>query len=94
MADNKDLIANRKEAYGFIKNTLKNPPWQLSLDISDSQLAEYIMGDAKAKYVSAMSALREGTANPTKYLVDSFKNLVKGIIAESEIKQYLCDPFK
>jgi len=94
MADNKDLIAKRKEAYDFIKNTLHNPPWNLLLDISDAKLAEYIMGDAKAEYVSALSSLREGTSNPTKELVRCFKELCNGVVAESEINQYLIDPFK
>ena len=96
MADSKDLIIKRKEAYGFIKNTLRNPPWELSIDISDAQLVEYIMGDAEAEQVSALSSLREGTGNPTKELVSCFKKLCicNGVISESEINQYLVDPFK
>lgn len=94
MANIKDLVSKRKEAYDFIKNALKNPPWHLPLNISDSQLAEYIMGDAKAEYIATLSSLREGKNNPTKKLVECFKNLCEGIIAESEINQYLVDPFK
>jgi len=94
VANTKDLVTKRKEAYDFIKNTLYNPPWNLSLDRSDAKLAEYVMGDAKAEYVSALSSLREGTSNPTKELVRCFKELCNGVVAESEIKQYLCDPFK
>ena len=94
MADTKDLVAKRKEAYKFIKRTLHLPPWQLPLDTSDAKLAEYIMGDAKAEYVSALSSLREGKGNPTEELVRCFKKLCHSVIAESEINQHLVDPFK
>ena len=94
MTDTKDLVAKRKEAYKFIKRTLHLPPWQLPLDASDEQLADVIMGEPRAEYVSAVSSLREGKSNPTRELVECFKNLCKGIIAESEINQYLVDPFK
>ena len=52
------------------------------------------MGDAKAEYVATLFSLREGKNNPTKKLVECFKNLCEGIIAEPEINQYLVDPFK
>lgn len=93
MVDAKDLVAERKEAYKFIKRTLQLPPWRLPLDASDTELADLIMGDAKAEYVSALSSLREGESNPTEELVRCFKNLCNGVIAESEINQYLVDPF-
>ncbi len=75
MADTKDSVTDRKEAYKFIKRTLHLPPWRLRLDIPDTELAEYIMGDAKAEYVSALSSLREGKSNPTEELVRCFKKL-------------------
>ena len=93
MADIRGRETKRKDAYDFIKNTLHNPPWNLPLDASDANLAEYIMGEPKAEYVSALSSLREGKSDPTKELVRCFKDLCKGIIAESEINQYLVTPF-
>jgi len=94
MANAKDLVTKTKEAYNFIKNTLHNPPWNLPLDISDAKLAEYVMGEPKAKYVSAFSSLREGKSDPTEELVRCFKKLCNGVIADSEIDQYLVAPSK
>jgi hypothetical protein len=94
MADTKDLIIKRKEAYNFIKTTLRLPPWNLSRDASDEKLADLIFGDAKPIYLSGLSSLREGKKNPTEELVKLFKDLCKNIVAESEINQYLVDPFK
>jgi hypothetical protein len=94
MADTKDLVTKRKEAYDFIKNTLRQPPWRLPLDASDEILADLIFGEPKPRYVSALSSLREGKENPTEELVKHFKDLCQNIIAESEINQYLVNPFK
>ena len=93
MADAKDLKAKRVEAHNFIKNTLHLPPWHLPLDSSNEVLSDIIFGEPKPRYVSALSSLQEGKRNPTKELVKHFKDLCKNIIAESEINQYLVDPF-
>jgi hypothetical protein len=93
MSDARDIETKRKDAHDFIKNTLHLPPWHLSLDASDEILADLIFGDAKPRYVSALSLLQEGKKNPTRELVKCFKDLCKNIIAESEINQYLVDPF-
>ena len=92
MADTKELVAKRKEAYKYIKDTLHQPPWHIPLNISDAQLADVLGGTHGLE--KSLHSLREGKANPTRYLVDSFKDLVKQVIAESEINQYLIDPFK
>jgi hypothetical protein len=93
MSDARDIETKRKDAHDFIKNTLHLPPWHLPLDVSDEILADLIFGDAKSRYVSALSLLREGEKNPTEELVKYFKELCKNVIAESEINQNLVDPF-
>ena len=92
MADTKELIAKRIEAYEHIKNTLHRPPWNIPLDISDAQLADVLGGTIELK--DELSALREGKDNPRPRLVTAFKSFVVPIVLESEIDAYLVTPFK
>lgn len=91
MADTKDLVAKRKEAYEYIRTTICKglgvPP-----DASDTELANQLGGIFGLK--NSLKALREGKANPTTQLVEAFKALLLPFIAESEINSCLVDPFK
>jgi len=92
MADTKDLKANRIKAYEYIKNTLHRPPCNIPLDISDAQLAKVLGGTIELE--DSLRLLREGEHNPTNRLVTAFRNLVKGLEADSEIDAYLDKPFR
>ncbi len=92
MADTKDLIAKRKEAYEFIKHSFHQPPFSFPPNISFSRLANALGGIPGL--LSSLHSLQTGKANPTELLVEQFKDEFKQLIAESEIKQYLIDPFK
>ena len=93
MADSKDLIIKRKEAYEYIKNTLRHPPWNIPLDISDAQLADVLGGTWGLE--TALVLLKEGKANPSPDLVKTFKALaISSVVPESRTDQYLVDPFR
>jgi len=91
MADTKELIAKRIEAYEHIKNTLHRPPWNIPLDISDAQLADVLGGTIEL--TDSLRLLREGKHNPTNRLITAFRNLVKGFEPDSEVDAYLVAPF-
>ena len=91
MADTRDLETKRKEAYGYIKNTMYQPPWQVPLEISDAKLADVLGGTIEL--IDSLRLLREGKHNPTKRLIVAFKDFVKGFVKESDIDANLISPF-
>jgi hypothetical protein len=93
MADTKDLVAKRKEAYEYIRATICDR-LEVSTDAPDiiTELADKLGGKFGLK--DSLKALREGKVNPTAQLVKAFKALFVPVIAESEINSYLVDPFK
>jgi len=92
MADTKELIAKRKEAYEYIVNTLSQPPWHIPLPRSDERLADILGGTVGL--TDSIQQLREGTQNPTNVLLTAFRDLVEGIVADSTIDEYLVAPFQ
>lgn len=91
MTNTEKLVAARREARTYIKDTLHNPPWNIPLDMPDAKLADVLGGTIGL--ADSLRRLKEGTHNPTKRLVTAFKNHVRGLIADNEIDSHLIDPF-
>jgi len=93
MADTKDLMTSRKEAYEYIRATICDR-LGVPTDAPDiiTELADKLGGKFGLK--DSLRYLREGRDNPTAQLVEAFKSCFIPVIEESVIDSHLVDPFK
>jgi hypothetical protein len=75
--------ALRREAYKYILERLS----KLGIDYRDIDSMPNIPLDE-------IRLIKEGTADPSSALVASLKRLMKGIVDEREIENYLVKPFQ
>ena len=90
LAGTVDLVAKRKAAYRYIRQTLISRTY-LSERATNTILARALGGTVGLK--DALDDLQSGTANPNPALVDAFKARFQGLILESTIYSHLEYPF-
>lgn len=88
MADENELVENRKRIYNFLVQESRLMHWQPSID-SDKRLASFLDIDLRN-----LLALKNGEANPTQGLIKRVQDSFKSVIREGEIEAYFINPFK
>ena len=81
-------MESRVNAYYYIMEKVKN--LELHSDYKLSKIANGV------DYISLndLIGLKEGTSDPPPQLVTNLKKLLKGVTSETEIDQYLVQPFR
>ena len=88
MGNAKDLLAERKKAYAFLRREFYGLKWPTPID-SDKKLA-----DALDVSLEDIVLLKEGRANPTKGLIKGVRDFFSAEVGkEEDIRAYLVDPF-
>jgi len=87
MANTKDLVAKRKEAYKFIRRKLLRIKWSPPIN-SDEALASTL-----DVYLEELLSLKEGRSNPTQRLIKGVRTFFAEEVSEDDIRGYLIEPF-
>ncbi len=88
MADENELVENRKRAYSFLVQKAKLTLWTPPID-SDKRLASVL--DIS---MNSLLELKDGKANPSEGMVKRIKGFFKNFITEGEINAFFINPFK
>jgi hypothetical protein len=83
----KERIESRKKAYSFILKKVKE------LDFANNYRLGKISNDIDYMSLNDLIGLKEGTNDPPLQLVTSLKKFLRGTANETEIDQYLIQPF-
>jgi len=93
MEPNEVRIRNRERAYKYIRTVVNNrvsPSKDISI-ISDTDLADVLDGIFGLK--DDLRLLRAGKSDPSRRLIEAFRNFVGPTVPEFEIDSYLVTPF-
>ena len=82
----KNRVESRIEAYYYVVEKVKN------LVIGKNQINK-TANNFDYTSLTDLLGLKEGTSDPSPQLIANLKDLLKGIVDESEIDQYLVQPF-
>ncbi len=81
-------VENRKQAYEYMIYVVQNQLNWIPAINSDRKLT-----DALDIPVTELHSLKEGISDPSDKMVKEFKKLVCPLTSESEVENYLVEPF-